>query len=202
MSRVARAALVGMAACVLTALTGAATATVAAEPVKAPPPATSVPAAVPAPAGKGPEVTKAPGPLWSKSCAKTDAGAEICYVEQFAIATPQNVMMLHVRVGYLSPEGKPRLILATPLGVLLQPGITLVVDQDKPLTLPFDACQQGGCVAAADLEDGKVLDHFTGGKVLAVRYINGDKAAVDIPVQLSGLAAALKALPAPPKRTP
>ncbi|TWB29965.1 invasion associated locus B family protein [Nitrospirillum viridazoti] len=203
MSIVARAALVAMTAGVLMAYTGAATATVAAEPVKTPPPATSIPApANGAAAGKGPDVTKAPGPLWSKSCAKTDAGAEICYVEQFAIATPQNVMMLHVRVGYLGPDGKPRLILATPLGVLLQPGITLVVDQDKPLSLPFDACQQGGCVAAADLEDGKVLDHFTGGKVLAVRYINGDKAAVDIPVQLSGLAAALKALPTPPKRTP
>ncbi|WP_252181377.1 invasion associated locus B family protein [Azospirillum sp. B4] len=192
MRKVGRAALVAMAAGAFMALAGAADATVAAEPVKAP--ASPVP-------GKGPEVKQGQGPLWSKNCAKTEAGAEVCYVEQFAIATPQNVMMLHVRVGYLGPEGKPRLILATPLGVLLQPGITLVLDQDKPLTLPFDACQQGGCVAAAELEDGKVLDHFTSGKVLAVRYINGDKAAVDIPVQLAGLAAALKAVPAP-KRTP
>ncbi|MDE1149899.1 MAG: invasion associated locus B family protein [Azospirillaceae bacterium] len=177
---------------------GAARATVAAEPNKTAP-ATVAPAAT-QPAAKGvPEVTKAPGPLWSKACTKTDAGAEICYVEQFAIATPQNVMMLHVRLGYIGPEGKPRLILATPLGVLLQPGITLVVDQDKPLTLPFDGCQPGGCVAAADLEDGKVLDRFTNGKVLAVRYINGDKSPIDIPVQLAGLSAALKALPAPAK---
>ncbi|MEE3627750.1 invasion associated locus B family protein [Nitrospirillum sp. BR 11752] len=192
MSMMARAVAAVVAAGTVMAHMGGAAA--AAEPVKAPP-------AGP-PAAKGPEVKQAPGPLWSKSCAKTDAGADICYVEQFAIVTPQNVMMLHVQIGYLGPEGKPRLILTTPLGVLLQPGITLTVDQDKPLALPFDACQQGGCVAAADLEDGKVLDHFTGGKVLAVRYINGDKAAMDIPVQLNGLAAALKALPVPPKRTP
>ncbi|MDZ5645998.1 invasion associated locus B family protein [Nitrospirillum sp. BR 11828] len=190
MSIMARAVAVVVAAGTVMAHMGAAGA--ATEPVKAPP----------ASAAKGPEVKQAPGPLWSKNCAKTDAGAEICYVEQFAIVTPQNVMMLHVQIGYLGPEGKPRLILTTPLGVLLQPGITLTVDQDKPLALPFDACQQGGCVAAADLEDGKVLDHFTGGKVLAVRYINGDKAAMDIPVQLNGLAAALKALPVPAKRTP
>ncbi|MBB6253730.1 invasion associated locus B family protein [Nitrospirillum iridis] len=195
MSKGGEVALAAMMAGALLALAGAANATVAGEPVKAPAPATAPAAA------KGPEVKQGPGPLWSKNCAKTETGAEICYVEQFAVAQPQNVTVLNVRVGYLGPDGKARLIVATPLGVLLQPGITLVLDQDKPMSLPFDACQAGGCVALADLEDGKVLDHFTSGKVLAVRYINGDRSAVDIPVQLSGLAAALKAVPAP-KRNP
>lgn len=140
------------------------------------------------PAAGAPSATE---PLWAKSCAKDAAGAEVCYAEQFAIAAPQNIMMLHVQVGYIGPEGRPRLVLATPTGVALPAGVTLTLDADKPLVLPFDTCQSGGCLAIADL-DQEVLKRLMSGKIMAVRYVNGDRTPIDIPVQLTGLAQILE----------
>jgi invasion protein IalB len=158
-------------------------------------------AADPAPAGApGREVTRAAGPLWSRSCAKPDkAGPETCYIEQFAIAQPQNLVLLHLQLGYFGPDGAPRLLIATPLGVALPQGVRLTLDQDKPMVLPYASCNQGGCVVVAEM-DANALNRFTTGKTLMVHYVMGDQAPVDIPVPLSGLAAALKTLDAPKKK--
>lgn len=145
-----------------------------------------------------PDAKPSSAPLWAKACTKDAAGAEVCYAEQFAIASPQNIMMLHVQVGYIGPEKQPRLILSTPTGVALPPGITLTLDTDKPLVLPFDSCQSGVCLAVADLDE-QVLKRLTSsGAVMTIRYINGDRRPIDIPVQLTGLAQIL-ATTTPPK---
>lgn len=131
-----------------------------------------------------------PDRFWAKACAKDPTGAEICYVEQFAVAQPQNAVLLHVRIGYLAPEGKPQIILAAPNGVLLPGGLTLTLDQNKPISLPFNTCDANGCLAAVDM-DQDALNQFTAGNVLMVRYIQGNNSPVDIPVQMANLSQAL-----------
>jgi invasion protein IalB len=145
-----------------------------------------------------PSAPQQKGPPWAKACGKDGQGTELCFVQQFAIAEPQKLVLLQVRVGYLGPNAVPRLILATPLGVLLPPGVTITLDQEKPLMMPFGSCQQDGCLAIADL-DADALKRITGGKVLAVRYMAAENKPIDIPVQLAGLADALKAV-APKKK--
>lgn len=131
--------------------------------------------------------------LWSKQCLKDPAGKDICFVQQFAIATQQKAVMLNVAFGYLGPEGKPRIILTAPLGILLVPGVQMTIDNGKPIVLPFDNCQPSGCRAAVDL-DKQALDQFRNGKVLAVRYAMMDRKAIDIPIKLDGLDKALKSV--------
>ncbi|MDE1147813.1 MAG: invasion associated locus B family protein [Azospirillaceae bacterium] len=128
---------------------------------------------------------------------RTHAGKDVCYVEQFAIANPGNVLVLHVQLGYMSADGKPVLVLTVPLGTPVQPGLQLTLDGAKPIALPLTLCQAGGCVASANL-DKDVLQQFLNGKVLMVRYAKADKTAMDVPVQLGGLAPALQSLGAPP----
>ncbi|MBP7340438.1 MAG: invasion associated locus B family protein [Niveispirillum sp.] len=136
-----------------------------------------------------------PDSFWAKACAKDPAGAEICYVEQFAIAQPQNAVLLHVRIGYLAPEGKPRIILAAPNGVWLPGGLTLTLDQNKPIALPFNTCDANGCLAVVDM-DQEALNQFTAGTVLMVRYIQGNNSPIDIPVQMTNLSKALTTISA------
>ena len=132
-------------------------------------------------------------PLWAKRCGKDGDGRELCYVEQYAMAMPANTMLLNVMIGFVGPEGKPRMIMTAPLGIMLMPGLVMTVDSGKPLTLPLESCQPGGCRTVADL-DPSGLDQLRRGTRMTVRFVTGDGKALDIPVPLTGLDAALKQL--------
>ncbi len=137
------------------------------------------------------------GPLWSKQCVKSPDGAkEACFVQQLVYAMPQRTILLKSQFGYLGPDGKPRLILTAPLGILLPPGLVLAVDQAKPLAVPLESCEAGGCRSVIDM-DAPALDSFRNGKQMTVRFVTQDRKVVDLPVKLDGLAAALKSLAAP-----
>lgn len=130
-------------------------------------------------------------PLWTKACQKNQAGEDVCYVEQFVIAQPQNVVMLHVQIGFTGDKGRPRLVLITPLGVWLPAGVTLILDGNEPVALPFNTCDASACIAAINL-DPDVLNRFAGGTTLTVRYNQGSANPIDIPVRMAKLSAALK----------
>ena len=133
-----------------------------------------------------------PQTLWSKRCVK-EGDRDVCFIEQYAVAMPANAVLLNVLVGFMAPEGKPRMIMTAPLGVLLAPGLTMSIDAGKPVTLPFESCQAGGCRVVADL-DLSSLDRFRDGERMTVRFVTADQKAMDIPVPLKGLAEALKQL--------
>ncbi|CAO3425872.1 invasion associated locus B family protein [Azospirillum doebereinerae] len=135
----------------------------------------------------------APQPLWSKRCVKEAGDRETCFIEQYAVAVPANAVLLNVLFGFLGPEGKPRMIMTAPLGVLLAPGLAMSIDAAKPITLPFESCQTGGCRMVADLDQSS-LDQFRRGDKMTVRFVTSDQKAVDIPVPLKGFDAALKQL--------
>ena len=130
--------------------------------------------------------------MWSRQCVKSPDGAkEACFVQQFITAMPQNVVLLKVVFGYLGPDNKPRVIVTAPLGVLLQAGLTMTINGQSPMSVPFEDCKNGGCRAIIDM-DNQGLDQFRNGKQLTVTYLTEDRKAMDLPVRLDGLAAALK----------
>jgi invasion protein IalB len=132
--------------------------------------------------------------LWGKQCGKSEAGRQQpCVVQQFVIGEPGKKQLLLVQFGYNGPKNIPRLILSAPLGILLPGGITLTIDAKKPLTVPFETCNAGGCLAVIDM-DAPALEQFRKGKVLMVRYLVGDRKPLDLPVKLDGLDAALKSI--------
>lgn len=135
----------------------------------------------------------APPPFWSKRCVTESDARENCFIEQYAVAMPTNTVLLNILVGFLAPEGKPRLIMTAPLGVLLAPGLVMSIDSGKPVTLPFESCQAGGCRMVADLDQSS-LDQFRRGDKMTVRFVTGDRKAIDIPVPLKGFDAAQKQL--------
>ena len=145
-----------------------------------------------APALAADPAARASHPLWSKRCVE-EGDRNVCFIEQYAVATPTNAVLLNVLVGFMGPEGKPRVIMTTPLGVLLTPGLAMSIDTAKPVTLPFESCQSGGCRVVADL-DPSSLDRFRDGERMTVRFVTADQKAMEIPVPLKGFAAALKQL--------
>jgi invasion protein IalB len=133
-------------------------------------------------------------PLWARQCSKgPDGEIDICVVQQFVNAMPQNKPLLLAQFSYLGPQNKPRLFLVTPLGARLPAGLTLSVDGHKPITAPFEICDNGGCRSIIDM-DTPALDQFRNGKVLTVRYAFGEHPPLDLPIKLDGLTKALKTI--------
>ena len=132
------------------------------------------------------------GAVWHKSCEQGAAG-QVCFVEQFAIAQPKNVPVLYVRFDFAGGEGRARLAMTAPLGVLLGQGLQMSVDGSKPIILPLAICTGRGCDASAVL-DKDALERFTKGKSLVVRYAVADAQPTAIPIRLDGLTDALKSL--------
>jgi invasion protein IalB len=130
---------------------------------------------------------------WSRQCVKSPEGKDACFLQQFVIAMPQKTALLKAVFSYLGPNGGPRLELTAPLGILLQPGLSLTIDKRDPLTLPLTFCQTGGCQAVIDL-DQEALDQFRRGQTATVRYVTLERKAMDLPLKLSGLTAALKTI--------
>lgn len=130
--------------------------------------------------------------LWSRECVKSaDGKHEACFVHQFVAEMPQKAVLLEILFGYIGPDQRPRMVLTVPLGVLLPPGLRLTLDGGKPLAIPLETCTRDGCRAIVDLDDG-ALAKFRDGKQLVVRYVVGGGKAIELPVKLEGLNAALK----------
>ncbi len=136
---------------------------------------------------------EAPGPLWSKQCARDGAGREVCYVEQYAVAMPENTVLLNVSMAFTGQGGRARLIMTAPLGIQLIPGLVMTIDGGKSVTLPFESCHAGGCRSIVELDE-QSLDQIRRGASMTVRFVAADSQAHDIPVPLKGLSAALKQL--------
>ena len=142
-------------------------------------------AAVPATAAAAPT-----NPLWHEACA---AGGHPCWVEQFALAMPNKVVVAHVRFDHQQGD-RTGIIVWAPLGVALAPGVQLTLDGGKPITLPYERCSADGCDASAVLDQAAV-EKFKRGRTLMVRYtIEGNRIA-NIPIRLDGLTKALDTLP-------
>lgn len=131
----------------------------------------------------------APAPLWSKTCGKGGG----CLVEQFVSRQADKTVLLHIRFDLQGGDGNARMALDAPLGVFLPPGMQLSVDGSKPIVLPYERCTGSGCQALAVL-DKAALDKIQAGKTLNVHCATSEKAGIDLPVNLDGLAKAIKSL--------
>lgn len=105
---------------------------------------------------------------------------------------PKKIVMAHVRFD-IQQGDKTDIIVVAPLGVALTPGLQLILDSGRPITLPYERCSTEGCEASAVL-DLKAVKEFESGTTLTVRCTVADNKTAGIPIQLKGLAAALKSL--------
>lgn len=92
-------------------------------------------------------------------------------------------------------------VLKVPLGVLLDSGLQLRTDEDKPLTISLHHCAAAGCMALWPLQPDlrKKLENGKSAQVM-FQLTNGQR--VGVPVSLSGIKAGLSALDKKPVKKP
>jgi invasion protein IalB len=133
---------------------------------------------------EGPQLIFSP---WTKFCLKSKE-ANACFIgKDGRVETGQPV----VAAVLIEPGGEPRKILriTLPLGMSLQPGTRVIVDQGQPMTAPYVICFNNGCMADYEATQA-LIDTMKKGQGLVIQGINGAGQAVSLVLPLDDFAKA------------
>jgi invasion protein IalB len=136
---------------------------------------------------------------WTKFCLKgNEANAkQVCFTGKDGRVESG---MPVVAAVLIEPEGEPRRILRVtlPLGMSLQPGTRVIVDQGQPMTGPYVICFNNGCMADYEAS-GELINNLKKGQNLVIQGINGAGQAISLLLPLSDFAKAYDGPPTDPK---
>jgi invasion protein IalB len=146
--------------------------------------------------GGQPELTYS---FWTKVCQKgPEASAkQVCFIAREAHMESGVPVVLVVLV---EPEGEAKKLLRVtlPLGVWLQAGTRVIIDNGQPFTGPYVICLPNGCMAEYEASD-ELVTKMKSGQSLHVQAINGSRQPISIPIPLGDFAKAYEGPPIDPK---
>jgi len=155
----------------------------------APAPA-QAPAAAPQQQAAAPDQPQLMYSPWMKVCGKgKEANAkEVCVITKDGRL--ENGMPVAV-VQLFEPQGEQRKLLrvTVPLGMQLQHGTRLIIDQNPPVTAPYSICFPVGCMSDYDVNADTVAQ-MKKGHMLTVQAINMQGTAISLPLPLTDFAKA------------
>jgi invasion protein IalB len=163
------------------------------EPQKAPPKAD--PKQQPQAQPETPQLIYSP---WTKFCLKgQEANAkQVCFTgKDGRVESGQPV----VAAVLIEPDGEPRKILRVtlPLGMSLQPGTRVIIDQGQPMQGPYVICFNNGCMADYEASEALILN-MKKGQGLVVQGINGAGQPISLVLPLNDFAKAYDGPPTDP----
>ena len=210
---------VSAATTILTALTGL---SAFAQTPPAPPAPAPAPKAQPAPkaapkAAPAPKPAEAPAPQaqqgqpqggeqpqlifspWTKFCLKgQEANAkQVCFTGKDGRVESG---MPVVAAVLIEPENEPKKVLRVtlPLGMSIQPGTRVIVDNGQPMTGPYVICFNNGCMADYEAS-GELIGKLKKGQGLVIQGINGAGQPISLVVPLGDFSKAYDGPPTDPK---
>ena len=207
-------------ALVVATATGLAAALLSASALAQTPPAPPAPKAQPKPAPKAPahkpaEAAPAQAPAqgqaqgteqpqlifspWTKFCLKgQEANAkQVCFTGKDGRVESG---MPVVAAVLIEPENDTKKVLRVtlPLGMSIQPGTRVIVDQGQPMTGPYVICFNNGCMADYEAS-GELIGKLKKGQGLVIQGINGAGQPISLVVPLGDFAKAYDGPPTDPK---
>jgi invasion protein IalB len=125
---------------------------------------------------------------WRKVCFKTPGSNTVC---RTTISGSWETGQSAVRIDLIEKEGEPaaRMQLFLPVGLFLQAGARLTVDQRTAWRIPFVWCLTNTCIAA-DLADPRLIREMESGQQLSLEVVDSSVLAVSTSLSLAGFAAA------------
>jgi invasion protein IalB len=162
------------------------------------------PAEAPAPqgqpqaqAGDQPQLIFSP---WTKFCLKgQEANAkQVCFTGKDGRVESG---MPVVAAVLIEPENDPKKVLRVtlPLGMSIQPGTRVIVDNGQPMTGPYVICFNNGCMADYEAS-GELIGKLKKGQGLVIQGINGAGQPISLVVPLTDFAKAYDGPPTDPKK--
>ena len=134
---------------------------------------------------------------WEIVCAASQP--DLCVMRQIG-ETSDGKRVLEVRVrkldGVTAQDGQtvPAAIrILTPLGSLLQAGVTVKVDASEPRTGAFEVCLPQGCIVEDPLSE-EFLGRLKAGAVANMSFAVIQQGELNVPISLTGFTSAFGAL--------
>jgi invasion protein IalB len=130
---------------------------------------------------------------WQKFCFKPAGTMMVC---RTAISGTWETGQTAIRVDLIEREGDgaARLQIFLPVGLYLQAGVKLTVDQGSAYKLPYVWCLTNTCIAA-DLADPKEIREMETGQTLSLEVADSNILAITIAVPLDKFAAVRQGAP-------
>lgn len=137
------------------------------------------PAATPGPAQPG----------WVARCSSPSRDAPLeCAMEQSAVLTKTGQLVALVNIRVPGDTKAPVALVQLPLGLNLQAGAKLQVDEGKSVDLPVQTCENRGCYASVPISPD-MLNAMRAGKQLKVLFQDLAKETIAIPMSLADFTA-------------
>jgi invasion protein IalB len=166
-----------------------------------PKPGTKAPQKPPAqaPAPQQPQAPQLIYSPWTKFCLKgQQANAkQVCFTGKDARIESGRPIVAAVLI---EPQGEPRKVLrvTVPLGVQLQHGTRVIIDQDTPINKPYVICFANGCMSDYDATP-QMIEKMKKGKGLTIQAINAGGQPISLVLPLAEFAKAHDGPPTDPK---
>jgi invasion protein IalB len=131
---------------------------------------------------------------WQKYCFKTPGTNQVC---RTTISGNFDTGQTAVRADLIEREGEgnARLQLFLPVGLYLQAGVKLTVDQGKPHEIPYVWCLTNTCIAA-NIADAELIREMEKGQKLQIEVVDSSVQSVSTTLPLSQFAAVRQGTPA------
>jgi invasion protein IalB len=171
---------------------------------KAPPKGPAAEAPVPAQPGQPQQQAQGEQPQlifspWTKFCLKgQEANAkQVCFTGKDGRVESG---MPVVAAVLIEPENEPKKVLRVtlPLGMSIQPGTRVIVDNGQPMTGPYVICFNNGCMADYEAS-GELIGKLKKGQGLVIQGINGAGQPISLQLPLGDFAKAYDGPPTDPK---
>lgn len=133
---------------------------------------------------------------WQKRCQPDESGkaSESCEIFQKLVANETGQRFLEFAVGEKDAEaGVTRGVIILPLGVLLEPGVKMKIDDGQLFKFNVRYCDQAGCVAFVSLNDD-VVKMLKGGSQAIINFVGAAGQPFNIGISLQGFTAAYQQL--------
>jgi invasion protein IalB len=124
---------------------------------------------------------------WRKVCFKTPGTNMVC---RTTISGTWETGQSAVRIDLIEKQGEPaaRMQLFLPVGLFLQAGAKLTVDQGTAYRIPYVWCLTNTCIAA-DLADPRLIKEMEAGQKLLLEVVDSSVLAVSTSLSLDRFAA-------------
>jgi invasion protein IalB len=130
---------------------------------------------------------------WRKFCFKPAGTSMVC---RTTISGTWETGQTAVRVDLIEREGDgtARFQIFLPVGLYLQAGVKLTIDQGGPYRIPYVWCLTNACIAA-DLTDPKAIREMESGQTLLLEVVDSNVLAITTSLPLNQFAAIHQSVP-------
>ena len=131
---------------------------------------------------------------WQKFCFKTTGTSQVC---RTSISGNFDTGQSAIRADLIEREGegKARLQIFVPVGMYLQAGVKLIVDQGKPHPIPYVWCLTNTCIAA-EVADTVLIRDMERGRKLQLEVVDSSVQSVSTTLPLDQFASVRRGAPA------